>query len=174
MAAAATDISQQAFEAAKKSFRKDLRDDGLYEDILNTDSIDKVYEAIEKIQNNQDAERRLRRIGKMKSVLEKLKGFNKAMDTYAQVKPEIMALVWGSIRVLLELTDNVAKLADAVVTAMEDISDALPYFNDVGKIFDNNNKLRDILALFYKDMIQFYAIALRFFHMSSKGFSPSS
>lgn len=168
MAAAASDVSQQAFEAAKKAFRKDLKDDKLYQDILRTDSIDKLFEAIEKLQVTQDAERRLRRIGKMKSILDKLQSFNSAMDTYAQVKPETMALVWGSIRVLLVLTDNVAKFADAVVTAMEDISDALPYFTDVVKIFDNNDKLRDKLALFYGDIIQFYTIAFNFFNMSSK------
>lgn len=163
-----SDPSQKAFEAAKKAFKRDLKDDKLYEDILRTDSIDKLYEAIEQLQEKQDNERRLRRIGKMKSITDKLQSFNNALDTYTQVDPEIMALVWGSIRVLLVLTDNVAKLADAVITAMEDISDALPFFTDVAKLFHNNDKLRDKLALFYGDIIQFYTIAFNFFNLSSK------
>lgn len=171
---ATLDPSREAFEAAKRAFRKTLKDDGKYRDLLKIDSADKVYEAIERLQKTQDDQRRIGRINKVTTFLDKLEGYHKAVDTFVQVKPEIMALVWGPICVLLTMADNVTKLFDGIVTAMEQIGDALPHFRDVVKIFDNKDILRDKLALFYEDILEFYTVAFRTSNMSSKFYSSSS
>ncbi|KAF3760334.1 hypothetical protein M406DRAFT_269589 [Cryphonectria parasitica EP155] len=158
--------SQQAFEKAKTTFKKHLKDEKLFEDLLKITSIERVYEAIEHLQAKQDSERRIRRLHKISSFLNKLSAYASAVDTFVQVKPEIMALVWGPIQVLLVWTDNVTKFADAVVAAMEQISDALPHFVDITKIFGNNDMLRDKLALFYQDILEFYTVVFDFFNMS--------
>lgn len=165
---ATSDPSQQAFEIAKSAFKKRLKDDTLFEDLLQTTSIENVWQAIEELQERQDAKRRIRRTEKINSFLGKLATYATVVDTFVQVRPDIMALIWGPIRVLLLWTENVAKFADAVVNAMEQIGDALPNFADVIKMFGNNDKLRDRLALFYEDILEFYIVAFEFFHASSK------
>jgi hypothetical protein len=41
--------------------------------------------------------------------------------------------------------------ADALASVMKKIGGALPHFVDVVKIFSNNDRLKDLLALFYRD-----------------------
>lgn len=161
------DASQQAFESAKKSFRKSLKDDALFRDILETTSIEKVWEAVKAIQAKQDNEKRLRNMAKIRGFLDKLSAYTAVVDTFIQVKPDIMALIWGPIRLLLVWTGHITMFADAITKVMMKIGDALPQFVDVVNIFGDNEKLKAVLALFYKDILDFYAIALEFFNLSS-------
>lgn len=161
------DASQQAFETAKKSFRKSLKDEALFRDILETTSIEKVWEVVKAIQAKQDAEKRLRNMAKIRGFLDKLSVYADTVDTFIQVKPDIMALIWGPIRLLLVWTGNITKFADAITKVMMKVGDALPQFVDVVNIFGDNEKLKAVLALFYKDILDFYAIALEFFNLSS-------
>lgn len=165
---ATTDHAQQAFETAKSTFKKRLKDDKLFEDLLKSTSIKNVWDAIDKVQTTQDAERRIRRIRKMENFLSKLSSYATVIDTFVQLKPDVMALVWGPIRILLLCTENVAKLTDAVVNAMEQIGDALPNFIEVIEMFGKNDKLIHKLALFYEDILEFYIVAFEFFNASSE------
>jgi hypothetical protein len=162
----AFDPSQHAFEAAKSAFRKSLKDEQLFKDILATTSIDGVWKAVKEVQAKQDSERRLGHMAKIKGFLEKLSAYASAVDTFVQVKPDIMALIWGPIRVLLVCTSNITKFADAVTSAMRTIGDALPQFVEVVKTFGKNGNLNEILVLFFKDILDFYIIVLEFFSLS--------
>lgn len=161
------DASQQAFETAKKSFRKSLKDEALFRDILETTSIEKVWEVVKAIQAKQGNEKRLRNMAKIRGFLDKLSAYAGVVDTFIQVKPDIMALIWGPIRLLLVWTGNITKFVDAITKVMMKVGDALPQFVDVANIFGDNEKLKAVLALFYKDILDFYAIALEFFNLSS-------
>jgi hypothetical protein len=83
-----------------------------------------------------------------------------------QAKPDILALIWGPIRLLLVWTTNIAKFADAVNEAMKKIGDALPHALKLATLFGDNDKLKAVLALFYRDILDFYVIALKFFGLS--------
>lgn len=162
------DASQQAFEAAKIAFKKSLKDEKMFKDLLETTTIEGVWKAAKEVQAKQDSERRLRHMAKIKSFLGKLSEYASAVETFVQVKPDILALIWGPIRLLLVWTANMAKFADAVTSAMVKIGDALPQFVEVVKIFGKNDKLNDMLALFYRDILDFYTITLEFFGLSRK------
>ncbi|KAI3319186.1 hypothetical protein HD806DRAFT_295960 [Xylariaceae sp. AK1471] len=113
-------------------------------------------------------ERRMRHMGKISSFLEKLSAYTSVVDTFVQVKPEILALIWGPIRLLLVWTANDAKFADAITSAMEKIGNSLPQFVELTKTFSDSNKLRNVLALFYRDILDFYVITLAFFNLSRR------
>jgi hypothetical protein len=55
---------------------------------------------------------------------------------------------------------------------MELIGDALPAFQKYTQLFPNNPKMHQALCLFYKDILDFYAILLNFFKHESKYNSP--
>lgn len=162
------DASQQAFETAKDTFRKRLSDEALFKEILEAPTIEKVWEAANEVQTKQHAEKRLRNMAKIKGFLDKMSGYDSVMNTFVQAKPDIMALIWGPIRLVLLWTANISKFADAITSAMTKIGDALPQFLEAVKIFNDTAKLKDVLALFYKDILDFHAIALKFFSLSSK------
>jgi hypothetical protein len=161
------DASQQAFDTAKKSFRQSLKDEAVFRDILETTSIEKVWQAVQAVQAKQDNEKRLRNMAKIRGFLDKLSAYAVTVDTFVQVRPEIMALIWGPIRLLLVWTGNITMFADAITKVMMKVGDALPQFVDVVNIFGDNEKLKAVLALFYKDILDFHAIALEFFNLSS-------
>lgn len=52
---------------------------------------------------------------------------------------------------------------DKVVEMTRKIGDCLPQFKNCEGLFKENKGVRDILYLFYKDILDFYAIMLRFF-----------
>ena len=107
-------------------------------------------------------------MAKIQCFIDKLSAYASTVDTFVQVKPDIMVLIWGPIRLLLVWTSNIANFADAVTSAMEKIGDALPQFVEVVKIFSENDKVKDVLALFYGDILDFYAIILEFFNSSRR------
>jgi hypothetical protein len=163
----APDPSQQAFESAKNAFKQSLKDDKLFGELLATTSVEQVYKAAEDAQAKPYAEQRLRHTAKIRGFIDKLNDYASAVDTFVQAKPDILALIWGPIRLLLVWTTNIAKFADAVNEAMKKIGDALPHALKLATLFgDNSDKLKAILALFYRDILDFYVIALKFFGLS--------
>lgn len=164
----APDPSQQAFEAAKNAFKQSLKDENLFRELLATTSVEQVYKAAEDAQAKPYADRRLRHTAKIRSFIDKLADYASAVDTFVQAKPDILALIWGPIRLLLVWTSNIAKFADAINEAMKKIGDALPHALKLATIFGDNDKLKAVLALFYKDILDFYVIALKFFNLSRK------
>lgn len=52
---------------------------------------------------------------------------------------------------------------DKVLEVTSKIGDCLPQFKTCEGLFRENKRVRDILFLFYKDLLDFYAITIRFF-----------
>ncbi|KAI0198370.1 hypothetical protein F4808DRAFT_462839 [Astrocystis sublimbata] len=159
------DPSALAFEPAKKRLKNILNDDDLFKKLSAT-TIEQVWETIKEVQKKPYAEQRMRHLGKIKSFLGKLEAYAATIDTFVQVKPDILALIWGPIRMLLVWTKNAAHFSDAVSAVFEKIGDALPHFIEVAKIFTDSEKLKEALSLFYGDILEFFVIVLVFFNMS--------
>lgn len=61
------------------------------------------------------------------------------------------------------MSRNYEKGFDKVMEMTRKIGDCLPQFKNCEGLFKENKGVRDILYLFYKDILDFYAIMLRFF-----------
>ena len=64
----------------------------------------------------------------------------------------------------IQVSRNYVKGFDKVVEMTRKIGDCLPQFKNCEGLFKENKGVRDILYLFYKDILDFYAIMLSFFH----------
>ncbi|KAI1122695.1 hypothetical protein F5Y10DRAFT_281496 [Nemania abortiva] len=159
------DPIQAAFESAKDVFKKRLDNDELFKDLLETSSIEDVWALAEKLQKQPYIERRMRHMAKISGFLDKLQVYTSTIDTFVSAKPEILALIWGPIRLLLSWTANDAKFSDAITSAMEKIGNALPQFGEMSKIFSESTKLGQVMALFFQDILEFYTITLNFFRL---------
>ena len=162
------DPAQQAFEAAYNDFKKSLANPKVFQDLSTITTINQVWEKALGIQAKQVNEKRMRHMAKIQSFLKKLETYDKAVGTFVQVKPDVLALIWGPVNLLLGWASNVALFADAVNEAMQRIGDALPESLEMAEVFkeEKNERLEHILGLFYGDILDFYVILLRFYKIS--------
>jgi hypothetical protein len=82
-----------AFESAKKNFFSHLPKNTNY-DFTSLPTIDHVYQAAEKLQKQQERSRSMRYLGKIEPFLESLRHYGNIVDTFVQVKPDVLALIW--------------------------------------------------------------------------------
>ncbi|PMD44746.1 hypothetical protein L207DRAFT_552817 [Hyaloscypha variabilis F] len=160
------DPVQFAFEKSIRDFKANLKDDRLYSEILQTTTIDQVYNFTEKLQADQNKDGHMRHLAKIGPFLENLRGYAGVIEVFIQVKPEILALIWGPIKLLLQWTSVLKQSFDGLIKTIADIGNLLPEFKEVVRLFGHNKQINDVLALFFQDILDIYAIALKFFSAS--------
>ncbi|KAM0492509.1 hypothetical protein ACHAP8_009864 [Fusarium lateritium] len=83
-----------AFDSAKREFLSKYPDGSTY-DFSSFPTIDHVYEAAQKIQQQQAKSRTMRNLNKIQPLLETLRHYGNVVDTFVQVKPDVLALIWA-------------------------------------------------------------------------------
>jgi hypothetical protein len=123
---------------------------------------------MEKLQDEQAKQGRLRHLRRIEPYLERLRQYNEVINTFVQVKPDILALIWGPVRLLLQISKNLAQSFDAIVNTMANIGENLPLFQEYAQLFSSSTRINDVLCLFFKDILDFYLTALNFFSVKRK------
>jgi hypothetical protein len=162
------DPVQLAFEKSIRDFKANLKDDRLYSEILQTSTIDQVYDFTEKLQADQAKDGHMRHLSKIGPFLERLRGYADAIETYVQVKPDILALIWGPIKLLLQWTSTLKQSLDELIKTIAVVGNLLPEFKEVVGLFGHNKQINEVLALFFQDILDIYVVALKFFSASRK------
>ncbi|RYC87009.1 hypothetical protein BFJ63_vAg10141 [Fusarium oxysporum f. sp. narcissi] len=157
--------TQRAFEAAMLDFKDKLKGHSFYDQIIQTTSIEQVYQDIQKLQDKQAKSGRLRHLSKIEPFLARLREYSSVVETFVQAKPDILALIWGPIKLLLLWADLLKQSFDALVNALEEIGNILPDFCELAEMFADNNRLQELLVLYFRDILQFYLISTKFFSM---------
>ena len=163
------------FEAAKRDFLHDLknssrssRDANLHREILATaTNIDQVYQAVEKLQDDQFKNGHMRNVARIGPFLQILESYASSIEVFVSAKPEILALIWGPIKLLLLWTSNVKNAFEAIMDTVAKIGQLLPQFNRVREVIRDDDRIKGILGLFYRDILDVYSVALKFFGQSS-------
>lgn len=163
MAAADNNTINAAFENAVRDFKATLGDEELLEAISKTKSIEDVYDATDALQKEQAQKGRLRYLAKIQPYLEGLRSYASVIEVFVQSKQEILSLIWGPIKLLLHWTNNMKQSFDAIVDALADIGLLLPEFQAVRELFSHNEHIKDVLVLFFRDILDFYLIVMKFF-----------
>ena len=153
---------QRAFDDAMQDFKSQLKDPSLYDEILKTKSIDEVYDVTNKLQEEQAKTGSLRNLSKISPYLARLTRFADTIESI-QVRPDALALIWGPIKILLHWTGNLTHTFDAILDIMKEVGETLPEFTEMAQLFVNNSCIKDVLVLFFRDILDFYVIALNFF-----------
>ncbi|KAH7249586.1 hypothetical protein B0J15DRAFT_536886 [Fusarium solani] len=166
MAAPSSDAVKHAFNSAIEKFKKDLKNPDLYDQILQTTSIDQVYDATDKLQEEQSKTGSLRHLSKIGPFLGRLKEYTDAVDTFVQAKPDILALIWGPIKLLLLWANVLKQSFDAISDTLEKVGSLMPEFCEVTKIFTDSVRLQEILALLFRDILDLYLIAIKFLSLT--------
>ena len=83
-----------SFNTARDEFLRDFPDDEYARPLSQFTSIDDVYDATDDIQKEQGKSRTLQNLAKIQPYIECLNQYATIVDTFVQVKPEILALIW--------------------------------------------------------------------------------
>ena len=166
--ATAHDPVQLAFEQTVRDFKASLKNDNLYSEIMKTTTIDQVYDLTDKLQEEQRQKGELRHLAKISPYLERLREYAGVIQVFIQIKPEILAAIWGPIKLLIQWTSNLKQSLDAIISTTTDIGLLLPEFSQVSRLFSQNEQIKDVLLLFFKDILDFYVITLNFFSLPRK------
>lgn len=164
----ADDTAQAAFDSAIREFKLKLNDPRVYAEILKTTSINQVYDATDKLQEEQSKNWHLRNLARIAPYLARLNDYAASIEVFVQIKPEILALIWGPIKLLLQWASAVKTSYDAIVNTTGDIGILLPEFKKSAQMFHENKQIGHVLALYFRDILDFYAIALKFFKQSGE------
>ncbi|KAI1273970.1 NACHT domain protein [Xylaria sp. FL0933] len=164
--AAVFDPVQAAFDNAISDFKAELKDEQIYRELLQITTIDQVYDATDEIQRKQAKQGHLRHLSKVSPYLDRLNEYAATIEVFLQVKPDILALIWGPIKLLLQWTSALRASFDAIVNAMAEVGELLPEFKRVVALFDENTAIQEVMALFFRDILDFYLVALKFFKLS--------
>ncbi|RYP73410.1 hypothetical protein DL770_007779 [Monosporascus sp. CRB-9-2] len=159
------DPVQAAFDKAIWEFKAGLKNEALYREVLSTTSADQVYDLTDKLQAEQIKTGKLRNLAKLKPYLERLQGYYGAIDTFVQAKPDVLALLWGPIKLLVQWASTLTTSLDALINTTAEIGLLLPEFGLATKLFERNDMIRELLALFFQDILDFYLVSLKFFSM---------
>ena len=127
-----------------------------------------MYDATDKLQKEQAKTGHLRHLSKIEPYLERLRDYSGAIDTLVQAKPDILAFIWGPIKLLLQWTSILKQSFDAIINTTAEIGELLPEFKEVSQLFGHNVQLKDVLVLFFQDILDFYLVSLKFFNKPSK------
>ncbi|KAE8378971.1 NACHT domain protein [Aspergillus bertholletiae] len=157
---ASVSLVQQAFTDAQHSFRAKLRDPGIYNQLLATSTIDEVYKTTMKLQ--EEANGKGRHLAKIRSFLDRLSKYAGIIETFVSAKPEILALIWGPLKLLLQWSGQMTTALDKFATTLVEIGHALPYVEVIGGIFESD-AIKNVLALVYEDILDFYRVNFDFF-----------
>ncbi|GLA01286.1 hypothetical protein AnigIFM60653_011535 [Aspergillus niger] len=159
---ALNDPALEIFYQAQQSFRNHLNDPGLYNEILSSNSIDEVYNLTAKLQEEAAGKAGLRNLARIRPFLERLSSYSAVIEVLLQVKPEL-ALIWGPIKLLLQMSSELTSAFDRVADTMVKVGYALPQFAMVLSVFEWSDAIRAAMALFYGDLLEFYRVNLDFF-----------
>jgi hypothetical protein len=159
------DPAQNAFDVAIREFRAALNDEEVYNQILQITSVEEVYNATDKLQEEQGNHGHLRHLSKIEPYLIRLGEYAAVIEQFVQVKPDLLSLIWAPIKLLLQWASSLKQSFDAIVNTTADIGDLLPEFQEVIRLFSNNPHIKDVLVLFFKDILDFYLISLKFFRL---------
>ncbi|KAJ6039601.1 NACHT nucleoside triphosphatase [Penicillium canescens] len=153
----------EAFLNAKRDFLSTLKSPSIIEQVSTSTSIEDINDFLHKLQTDQGNRQDLRNLRKIASYLDRLQQFSSVIEVLISSKPEILALIWGPIKLLMQMTKNVSLSFDAILDTMVKIGDSLPYFEKYTQLFKENERMADVLVLFYKDILDSYQITLNFF-----------
>lgn len=160
--------AEQAFEQAQQEFVKDLRAPTLYADIMTAKTIDEVYKAAFDIQAKIGPQGKLRNLAKIKPLLDRLSEYAMVIEVFMQVKPDVIALIWGPIKIILQWSSQISSVIEKVADTLESVGHALPQFAVLAQTFNTSDTVKHALAMFYLDLLDFYRIMIDFFRKTRK------
>ncbi|WKT53623.1 P-loop containing nucleoside triphosphate hydrolase [Fusarium oxysporum f. sp. vasinfectum] len=148
------------FQSALEEFKKDLnkRD----QENFHATTREALRMSIAILQAQQHAQRRLQNLNRLLPFLTAIEQYGEVVQGFCDSN-EIMAFIWGPVKVLIEAASSVDLAFGKLLDTYERIGKALPLLLQYRSIFQEKPHMVQILVLIYRDIIKLHQIALRQF-----------
>ncbi|KAJ6256214.1 hypothetical protein Dda_9049 [Drechslerella dactyloides] len=114
-------------------------------------------------QINESSNLRRKRLGdKIQPFLLFMHSFGDVVGIYIQSDPRVSALVWGSIKLVVQIATNYFDYFVKITDLFVKIQHLCPTIDRIGKLFQGSAKLQDAVLGFYTIIIEFCTRAFRF------------
>ena len=127
-------------------------------EVQATKSIEELHAVAEQVQILFS---RSKRKGRLQSLVEVLDHYSPVLDVLSQSHSDYTALIWGSMRWLLQITMNYFRLLRRLATMLEEIGHSLPRFMLYQRVLPTDHMSR-IISKLYAAIIQFLSEAITF------------
>ncbi|GAW19567.1 hypothetical protein ANO14919_090550 [Xylariales sp. No.14919] len=155
--ASPTNALRSEFEKAARLFKDSLPSSVIpFSEISGITTISDVYDFTDKIQADQHGSGGLRNLQKIQIYLERLDGYVTVIKNIISGNSEVLALLWGPIIFLLQLSGTLDAAYDSVVDAIAKVGQYLPNFQALDSILNRGDKIGGVTVLLFKDILNFY------------------
>ncbi|KAK6835055.1 NACHT domain protein [Apiospora arundinis] len=132
-------------------------------DLDTAQSINDIYEETARIQASQTRTKTLRASSRLKPYLNFLAQYESTIEVFIQVKPDILALIWGPLKLILRFANNLTKAFDKTLEVLGNAGQILPDLHAWASTFPDNPRVRKVLCLFYQDILDLHLAFLNLF-----------
>ncbi|KAI0107738.1 hypothetical protein GGR51DRAFT_514909 [Nemania sp. FL0031] len=148
-------IAERALEGAINEFQSVLTADELRElhnikSVPNADAV-LVFTAQLDIRNRQRTGPSI--ASRLYNVLQSVRDFCGVIDVFVSSRPEIAALVWGSVKLTMLVVLNVTSCYEALSKLFLDLGKICPIFRDYSALYPTSKKLQQSLSEFHASII---------------------
>ncbi|KAF3937505.1 hypothetical protein ABW19_dt0203918 [Dactylella cylindrospora] len=153
-------ITDNSFNKSLEKFRKRLS----YEQRqgFSYSNFDEVKLEIQRIQQKLGPEKKLRSFTRIKKFLEGMRQIEQLVQIFLNVH-EVVAFVWGPIKVGLMVASTKVETLDKLLGAYEEIGEVLHGVDKYDKLFRNYPDIRRILEIYFYDVLEFHHEVLEVF-----------
>ncbi|KAG9854168.1 hypothetical protein KCU77_g6309, partial [Aureobasidium melanogenum] len=153
---AATAISTNALSDAIKSFQNCLEPDQK----ARLEAIKAVPDAHAVAQftyqlDQENAKRKSRCVAaRISPLLDSVQQFSGIVETFVSSNPHIAALVWGSVKLVLQIASNFTTYFDNLSALLMTIGKRCPKFQEYQKLYRDSTDLQKVLCDFYSVVVR--------------------
>ncbi|KAK2605748.1 hypothetical protein N8I77_008563 [Diaporthe amygdali] len=155
---AQSDLS--AFHTALKQFKDGL--DHAEKEAFRLVELDDLLKEINDLQARLVRQRRGKNLARLRPFLEAIDQLGKVVEVFGN-SSEFVAFVWGPMKFLLHVSISWSDAFHDLVDMYEKIGESLPQLLQTERLFHEDTAMRRVLALMYKDILEFHRLAMRYF-----------
>lgn len=145
------------FEKAIQSFKEGIPETVSLDEIMQTNSIEKVYDITDKLQADQE----LRNLSKIRRYLQRLRSYAERVEEIIAGCHGFLGFLWGPLALLLLWSSKDDKAYRSIIDAIAEVGKALPDFQAPDAAFGQNPESKEILLLLFRDIMNFYLVTLK-------------
>ncbi|KAF4546902.1 Hypothetical protein D9617_106g078160 [Elsinoe fawcettii] len=153
---------------ALERYREDLEENGDLAAVSEVVSMNDLLDYIKTFEQNRSPTERnrldsMRRLG---PTLKFIDDFSAVIAVFFGANPQLTALVWGSIRMMLSLASSTADTLKDVADMLEELALTLPPFQAYEDTLPLDRPLEGALIDVYTEVICFYARCIHFYRQN--------
>ncbi|KAL9129619.1 MAG: hypothetical protein Q9217_001975 [Psora testacea] len=107
--------------------------------------VEDLVRALAQIQSQKQGKPMPRLISRIEPFIAVMKSFSEIISVFVSSDPAIAALIWGSIKVLIELTSRSVETLEKLIDVLNDIGAHLPRFELYAQLFPGQERLETAL-----------------------------